>query len=46
MTQIKHEAESKVIYEALSEMAKVLSVDNLEFIYEKITKISLDEYDS
>jgi hypothetical protein len=35
-----------VIYEAISEMAKVLSTEILELIYEKILKIPLEEYDS
>lgn len=46
MTQVKHEAESKVIYEAISEMAKVLTIENLDLIHEKILAIPIDEYDS
>lgn len=45
-TQNKHQLETKVVLDSIAELAKVLSVDNLDNIYERILKIPLECYDS
>jgi hypothetical protein len=44
--QNKHENESKAVLDTIAELAKVLPIETLDTIYEKILKVELQEYDS